>query len=106
MSLPARLSIRRTLRQAAFSARSIVPIVPAERSPLPPPNERLFGPPRPLQSPPLDPDYPDFDPRAYVDYHASLEGQSSEELLQHYRDRGRRQGRRVCALVGLGLGLK
>ena len=90
------------MQQAAFSARRIVPLSPVERSPLPPPDERLFGPPRPQCRPSLGPEFPDFDPKAYVDYHTSLEGQPPEQLLQHYSDRGRKQGRRAFACVPPG----
>ena len=82
-------------RQAALSARRTVPLTAVERSPLPPPAERLFGPPRKHVSDLLDAAFPDFDHQAYVTYHTSLEGQSPEELLTHYKDRGWKQRR--CA---------
>ena len=87
-----------TWRQAAFSARRMAPLTALERSPLPPPSERIFGSPRPMQRPgplPPEPAFAAFDPKAYVAYHTSLEGQSLEELLEHYKDRGQKQRR--CA---------
>jgi len=79
----------------------MAPLTALDRSPLPPPSERLFGwprahhPGRPPPGPPQDPAFEVFDPKAYVAYHTSLEGQGPEELLAHYRDRGKKQNRCV-----------
>ncbi len=83
----------------------MTPLTALDRSPLPPPSERLFGWPRahqhhhpggpPPGDPPQDPAFAAFDPKAYAAYHTSLEGQGPEELMTHYRDRGRKQNRCV-----------
>ena len=82
----------------------MTPLTALDRSPLPPPSERLFGWPRahnhhpggPPPGPPQDPAFAAFDPKAYAAYHTSLDGQGPEELLAHYRDRGKNQKR--CAV--------